>query len=665
MRRAWAVGLVGLVAMVLVVASASPATKKPPRIVSAVMLDADRDARADRLRLTYLMRIRHTADRDGRYPFTVAGYRIRSVGAATGRSLVILVVEKARPDSRARPVIRYLRTSSKPVTGPAGTQAAAQLFRRVRAHRKAPLQTTSTPTAAPTTTATTTVKTTTTTTTTTTTSTTGADADRDGYPDARDCAPRDAKVHPGAPDLPDLAFVDSNCDEIDGTETDAIFASPKGSDTNPGTKAKPKRQIQAAVTAASLTGRYVLAAAGSYSAVVVTTELGVYGGYDQDSWRRASSSVTSISGAPQGLTADGVAGAEGLTLQLLSVSGTNAGATERSAYGIRAINGSKLKLQRVTVTAGGGAAGLAGVPGARGTDGQRGGDGTKGACDAYGILLNSNYAPPGGPGGASSVGRAGGRGGNGGHPKGYGATSGQPGSDGQVGTPGGAGGKSGDPGKAGSNGQDGVNGARGANGAGGPSSTAAAAPAWVGPTGASGGNGTAGTGGGGGGGGGAQTGLFVLDGAGNGGGGGGAGGSGGRGGAGGHFGGGSFAIYLYNSTLVADSSSFTAGPGGVGGHGGDGGAPGGGAFGGAGARECTSQIGRGGNGGTSGAGGPGGAGGGGAGGPSIGVMKAGTSTATVKDTQVAIGSPGAGGAAGTAGFGAGAPGLAQRIFPAS
>jgi hypothetical protein len=104
--------------------------------------------------------------------------------------------------------------------------AGAQLFRRTRAHRRTPPPlTTTTPatttTAAPTTT--------------TTPTPTALDADGDGYVDAMDCAPRDAKIHPGAPDVPDLAFVDSNCDGIDGTDKDAVFVSSSGKDANPGT----------------------------------------------------------------------------------------------------------------------------------------------------------------------------------------------------------------------------------------------------------------------------------------------------------------------------------------------------------------------------------------------------------------------------------------------
>ena len=223
------------------------------------MLDADRDARADGVRLTYSMRVRHSADRDGRYPFAVGGYGIRSVGLAGGRSLLIRLVERSKPDPSARPAIRYRQTRSKPVTARSGMQAGAQLFRRTRAHRRTP------PPLVTTVPATTTTATTTTTTPTSTP--TALDADGDGYVDARDCAPRDAKVHPSAADVPDLGLVDSNCDGIDGTEKDATFASPKGNDANPGTKERPKRQIQAAVQAAAGKGKYVLAAAGQYEGV--------------------------------------------------------------------------------------------------------------------------------------------------------------------------------------------------------------------------------------------------------------------------------------------------------------------------------------------------------------------------------------------------------------
>ena len=83
----WARLLAGVAVVALVVVGSGAATNapKPPRIVSAVMLDFDRDAIADGIRIGFSKPIRHVRDTDGRYPFIVAGYRIRRVGAASGR----------------------------------------------------------------------------------------------------------------------------------------------------------------------------------------------------------------------------------------------------------------------------------------------------------------------------------------------------------------------------------------------------------------------------------------------------------------------------------------------------------------------------------------------------------------------------------------------------
>ena len=277
-------GVVVVVGCVAVVsASAATPAKKAPRIVAALMRDADRDGRADGVALTYSARIRHARDRDGRYPLVVKGYRIRFVGAASGRTLALALVEKGEPDAAARPAIRYRRTRLQPVTGLDADRGRGAALRAARPHGNQPSPTAagasraaSAPAAGP---------------------PTPLDGDGDGTLDAQDCAPRDAAVHPGAADLPDLGFVDSNCDGIDGTEKDAIFASPPGNDADPGTKAKPKRQIQAAVVAATLASEYVLAAAGSYGRVDAATRVGVYGGYDGANWSRRAA-VTRRSPAP-------------------------------------------------------------------------------------------------------------------------------------------------------------------------------------------------------------------------------------------------------------------------------------------------------------------------------------------------------------------------------
>ena len=270
--------------------------------------------------LTYSERVRHARDNDGKYSFVVVGYRVLAVGAATGRSLVLLVKERVSADSAARPVVRYTKTSSKPVLDGAGNQASAQAFRSTRAHgqprrpnrspRRLRLQRLPRPlrrhrrrtrTRTGTTTRTIALRTT----------------------------PR--SIH--APDLPDLGFVDSNCDRIDGTEANAVFVSPRGNDADPGTKAQPKRQIQAAVLEAAKTGKGVFAAGGDYGAVDAETGVAVYGGYDPTTWQRSLQLKTTITGAPQGFF---LAGDKDVLLQLLTIVGTTGSGS--NVYGIRAMD---------------------------------------------------------------------------------------------------------------------------------------------------------------------------------------------------------------------------------------------------------------------------------------------------------------------------------------
>src|SRR5262249_39127041 len=72
------------------------------------------------------------------------------------------------------------------------------------------------------------------------------DRDHDGTPNDQDCAPDDPSIHPGAPDPPDLSFVDSNCDGVDGDASAAVFVDNTNlmaSDSNPGTRALPMLTI--------------------------------------------------------------------------------------------------------------------------------------------------------------------------------------------------------------------------------------------------------------------------------------------------------------------------------------------------------------------------------------------------------------------------------------
>jgi CARDB/Putative metal-binding motif len=472
-----------------------------------------------------------------------------------------------------------------------------------------------------------------------------ADSDGDGSPDSADCDDLNPAIHPGAADDPDLAFIDSNCDGIDGTESAAIFVSPSGSDLNPGTKTQPKQTLaQAIATAAgAVPVKNVYAATGPYSErLTVADGVGVFGGYNPTSWARAAFPATAITvGATGGNVQAAVATniAAPTELQLISLNAPDAVAAGASTYGLRADNAGALVLSAVMIAAGHGAAGTDGTPGEDGAAGNPGAPGNPGSCDGS--------RGTGGGGGSSSIGRAGGKGGDGGA---EGVHSGQDGGEGQIGTLGGPGGPAGDNGAFGTgvaggpgvDGHSGAGGADGGNGSGGGAG-AVAGGLWVTDAGGAGTTGDPGNGGGGGGGGGGQGGALVDDGGGNGGGGGGAGGEPGTGGGGGHGGGGSFGVFLVNSTgITISNSTIGSGHGGAGGAGAAGGAGGDGGTGALGASTCIGEVGAGGKGGDGGDGGDGGAGGGGAGGPSYAIFKSST-TPTVTATTLTHGLGGAGG----------------------
>src|SRR5262245_14322660 len=86
--------------------------------------------------------------------------------------------------------------------------------------------------------------------------------------------------------------------------TGAIYVSPLGIDTNPGTKAAPKREIQSAIILAAATGKDVYVAAGFYGRVVLTSGVDVYGGYGPETWRRDPKFVTEIQGDPEAVYAN-------------------------------------------------------------------------------------------------------------------------------------------------------------------------------------------------------------------------------------------------------------------------------------------------------------------------------------------------------------------------
>ena len=151
---------------------------------------------------------------------------------------------------------------------------------------------------------------------------------------------------------------------------------PKGGDANPGTKAKPKRDVQAAVDAVEAgKAKYVLVAFGTYGHVRVgASGVGIYGGYDPASWTRRGPLPGRASAHPRQLPrACFVSGAKGVVLQHLEVRSLNGTLNVAgTGYGIRAKNGASVTLQRVVVRGGDGAAGASGADGRAGASGVRG-----------------------------------------------------------------------------------------------------------------------------------------------------------------------------------------------------------------------------------------------------------------------------------------------------
>jgi cysteine-rich repeat protein len=460
-----------------------------------------------------------------------------------------------------------------------------------------------------------------------------------------------------ASDAPDDAFVDANCDGIDGDINDAVFVAKSGSDANPGTMALPKLTIQAAVTLAAGSGKDVYVSGGTYvESITLSNGVGIYGGFDAAlAWARTDTQARIVGGS----TAVTGTSVSNVVLDHLSIRASSATTAGGSSYGIRLTSATNVSVRKSTVEAGAGADGANGSAGTDGTDGTDGGDGKPGACSAPAVGTS-------GPGCTSAM--RGGAGGTAGQDFHNGTGSGTSGTIGFGDAPGkggaaarwdatnslviaagsGASGKPVSPGDAGTSGAD-FN----------PTSTTTYLPA-SGTAGLPGGDGSGGGGGGGGMGGSVAAICNINGGYGGTGGGGGGGGCGGGLGGGGDGGGGSFAIWVASSSNISvtltDLVSDTGGRGGDGGTAGDGGA---GGTGGSGGQVGTGNGTVGGNGGDGSDGGRGGDGGGGGGGPSIGiVIRSCVSACTQTTNTFTLGFPGQGGQGGTTG---GATGLSANV----
>ena len=474
------------------------------------------------------------------------------------------------------------------------------------------------------------------------------DSDNDGYIDDDDCKPTDPNINPGAIDLPDVAYADTNCDGIDGDADDACFVSASlGAADGAGTKASPLDTITACVALAELGGLgQVLVDDGTYAGTVtIAADLILAGAYDgSDGWSRnvllnSTSVAASAAGADGNIIALRVTACDSAVMVIdvmltasdnATAGGSSAGAVVTDCDQFTAIN--------VDFVAGAGGAGATGADGADGVAGKKGSDGADGAA-------NSNSPGLGGSGGPGSPGCGYAYGGSGG----TGAYDGA-GDAGKVG-----GFKSGAAGAGGAttcdgDGTDGGTGLMGGKGQAGHAGTAdptlcssiPCVPA--GKVGKAGDCGGTGAGGGGGGGWTEAEECDAVQDSGGGGGGGGGGGSGGVPGAGGGQGGLSFGLFVKGGTATLTNCTLSASDGGKGGDGGVGGVGGSGGIGGDGG-EGPGGAGDGGSGGTGGKGGKAGNGGGGAGGWSVGIFYQDASLA-LSGTSISTGDGGPGGLSG-------------------
>ena len=226
-------------------------------------------------------------------------------------------------------------------------------------------------------------------------------------------APATASAACATTDRPDLAFMDANCDGIDGVIASAIFVDrPDGDDANPGTRSLPLKTIGAAITAAKAAGKDVYVTAGVYDeSLTLQTGVSVYGGYAHGFATRLDHAATQVHGGGSGAVADG---ARRVTLQLLTITAADQPAgSSRSSYGLRVINNASVFVEGATVRAGKGGSGADGTSGGTApAPAAAGSPGAGGAC-AYGFAAGGLGAGPGAGGGGyggSSTGLLGGRG---------------------------------------------------------------------------------------------------------------------------------------------------------------------------------------------------------------------------------------------------------------
>jgi len=214
-----------------------------------------------------------------------------------------------------------------------------------------------------------------------------------------------------ATDLPGDAWVDANCDGIDGEVENAVFVAKNGNDGAAGFITKPLLTLQAGIDLASLLGlRDVYVATGVYEETVrLAPDVHVYGGYSADfRVRDVTLYETVIFGmaptpeAPAAVIAEGIA--TPTDLDGFTVYGGYADDPGESSVAVLIKDStSDLAVHACRVLAGHGG------PGLRGLDGDDGADGVAGEPGAASYDIDVNPCTPthhraGGVGGGNTCG---------------------------------------------------------------------------------------------------------------------------------------------------------------------------------------------------------------------------------------------------------------------
>ena len=208
--------------------------------------------------------------------------------------------------------------------------------------------------------------------------------------------------------------VDQNCDGIDGEPDNAVFVSPNGWDTNPGTVELPVRTITKGLERAveTVKGHVYVAAGGYEDAVNLVDGKRIFGGFALDFSVRDSGIYTSIlAGTPvpaddvvqAAVTGIGIGTSEAAaSFEGFTVLGPEVQLPGRSSYGVHLVDcGANLVIADNTVMAGAGGDGAVGVGGTHGEDGESGGNGLKAAETGP---YECNMSLPGGEGGVMTCG---------------------------------------------------------------------------------------------------------------------------------------------------------------------------------------------------------------------------------------------------------------------